>query len=57
MAAAYLGTVFMPPLLGWLAGRVSMALFPLYLLFFAIVLLAVTERLNQVLDREKSRFE
>ena len=57
MAAAYLGTVFMPPLFGWLAGRVSMALFPLYLLFFAIVLLAVTERLNQVLDREKSRFE
>ncbi|GEK07412.1 MFS transporter [Schleiferilactobacillus harbinensis] len=57
MAAAYLGMVFMPPLFGWLTGRVSMALFPLYLLFFAIVLLAVTERLNQVLDREKSRFE
>lgn len=51
MAAAYLGTVFMPPLFGWLASRLGMGLFPFYLVIFAIVMLFVTERLNRVIDQ------
>jgi fucose permease len=51
MAAAYLGTVFMPPLFGWLASRLGMGLFPFYLVVFAIVMLFVTERLNRVIDQ------
>ncbi|ERL65873.1 MFS transporter [Schleiferilactobacillus shenzhenensis] len=51
MAAAYLGTTFMPPLFGWLAGQLSMQLFPLYLVVFAVILFAATERLTRAVDR------
>lgn len=46
MACAYLGTTLMPPLFGLLASRISMALYPFYLLFFALVMLLMSERLN-----------
>lgn len=46
MACAYLGTTLMPPLFGLLASRISMALYPSYLLFFALVMLLMSERLN-----------
>lgn len=39
MASAYVGTCLMPPLFGWIAARIHVALFPLYLL--AILLLMV----------------
>jgi fucose permease len=54
MAAAYLGTTFMPPLFGWLAGNITMNLFPIYLLLFGIILLTVTELLQRTLRRNKN---
>lgn len=48
MASAYVGTTFMPPLFGLLAAQVSIGLYPLYLLVFAVVMLVMSERLNRL---------
>lgn len=55
MASAYVGSSFMPPVFGFLAARVSIGLFPFYLLFFLVGVLFMVERMNTIrLNREKS---
>jgi fucose permease len=49
MAAAYLGTTFMPPLFGLLANYFGSHLLAFYLLFFAIGLWLMTERVNHLM--------
>lgn len=49
MAVAYTGSTLMPPLLGLLAGWVTMGLFPLYISLSAVAMLLLTERLNRLL--------
>lgn len=51
MAVAYTGSTLMPPLLGLLAGWVTMGLFPLYISLSAVAMLLLTERLNRLLAR------
>ena len=46
MATAYVGTTFMPPLFGILGDNISLAIFPAFLLFFALLMVAVSELLN-----------
>ena len=48
MAAAYVGTTFMPPLFGLIAQYVSISLYPAFLLLFALFTLIMTERLNRL---------
>ncbi|HEY8419216.1 MAG TPA: MFS transporter [Clostridia bacterium] len=48
MASAYMASTFMPPLFGLLAQVKLIGLFPLYLFFFTMLLLIMTERLNKV---------
>lgn len=48
MASAYIGSTFMPPLFGLLAQHISVGLYPFYLLFFALLMLCMSERLNQI---------
>lgn len=55
MASAYTGSTFMPPLFGWIADRLHIGLYPLYLLFFAILMLVMTETLNRALLLKKSK--
>ncbi len=50
MASAYVGTTFMPPLFGLLAQHISIALYPAFLLVFAVLMLAVAEYMNRRLD-------
>lgn len=45
MAFAYLGTCLMPPLFGVIANRISIGLFPAYLLFFLVLMVVAHERL------------
>ena len=45
MASAYLGILSMPPLFGLIAGRLTIALFPLYLLAALILMTAAHETL------------
>ena len=47
MAAAYIGTMLMPPLFGLLASHISVALLPLYLLALLALMTAMTERLER----------
>ena len=47
MAAAYIGTMLMPPLFGVLAGRIAVTLLPLYLLALLALMTAMTERLER----------
>lgn len=43
MASAYVGTCLMPPLFGLIAGHLSVALLPVYLLVFLILMFAMHE--------------
>lgn len=47
MASAYLGTTFMPPLFGLVAQYADIALLPLFLSVFLVVLFCMTELLNR----------
>ncbi|MCH5287434.1 MAG: MFS transporter [Christensenellaceae bacterium] len=47
MACAYTGSTLMPPLFGLIAGHVSIGLYPVYLLLFAVTMLLTAERMNR----------
>ena len=47
MASAYVGSMLMPPLFGLIAQYISIGLYPLYLGFFMVVMLVMTESLNR----------
>lgn len=49
MAFAYMGTTLVPPLFGFLGQTISLGIYPIYLLFFASLLLFASERLRRVL--------
>ena len=51
MASAYTGLTLVPPLFGLIAGRVSISLYPAFLLVFVIVMLVMTERLNKTVSK------
>lgn len=53
IASAYTGSTLVPPLFGLLANHVSLGLFPLFILIFAVVMLFSAERLNH-LKRSKT---
>ena len=45
MASAYVGSCLMPPLFGLIANHISPSLFPLYILFFLILMVVMHEML------------
>ena len=47
MACAYTGSTLMSPLFGLIAGHVSIGLYPVYLLLFAVTMLLTAERMNR----------
>ncbi|MDD4000198.1 MAG: MFS transporter [Bacilli bacterium] len=47
MASAYIGTTFIPPLFGLLADKINIGIYPLFLLFFAITMLLMSEVSNK----------
>lgn len=50
MASAYTGSTFMPPIFGLIAAHISVNLYPAFLLLFAVLMLAMTEKLNRALS-------
>ena len=46
MASAYLGSTLMPPFFGLIAQYATIKLYPIYLLFFALLMLFMTETAN-----------
>jgi fucose permease len=51
MAAAYIGSTFLPPIFGFIASNTNLALFPVFLLAFTAFMLASSERLNAILTQ------
>lgn len=52
MAAAYTGCTLSPPVFGLIAQHVTVSLYPVYLLVFAVIMLAASERLNVIMKRK-----
>jgi fucose permease len=50
MASAYVGSTFMPPLFGIIAEKISIALYPIYLTVFAVLMLTMSEMLNRAVE-------
>lgn len=50
MASAYVGTCLMPPVFGLIAGHISVALLPVYLLFFLVLMAVMHELLNRKVE-------
>ncbi len=48
MASAYVGSTFMPPVFGFLAEHVDVAIYPFYLLIFVVLLFVMSEKVNRV---------
>ena len=53
MASAYAGATFMPPLFGLAANYISIGLYPAFLLFFAALILVMTETLNKKVSADR----
>ena len=53
MASAYVGTSLMPPFFGWLAARLGLGLFPLYLAALLVLMAVMHEKLCRTVDRAK----
>lgn len=51
MASAYAGSTFIPPLFGLVADVISIGVYPIYLLFFAGLMIIMSERLVRVLAK------
>ena len=52
MASAYTGNIILPPLFGLLAGWLGFSLYPIYILVFVFLMLAMTEMLNKVIENK-----
>lgn len=57
MACAYIGSTVMPPVLGWMAGRVSLGLYPFFLLGSVILLAVTSERMNSTTVQRRKKAE
>ncbi|TCL77028.1 fucose permease [Hydrogenispora ethanolica] len=51
MALAYTGTTFLPPLLGLIASRATIAIFPFLVAFYIVAMLIGSERINRFLKQ------
>lgn len=50
MACAYVGSTFMPSIFGVIAEHVAIRLYPVYLMFFVILMFLMVERMNKIHD-------
>ncbi|MGI6112552.1 MAG: MFS transporter [Mahellales bacterium] len=55
MASAYVGSTFVPPIFGLIADHLNIGLYSIFLLFFAILMLMMSEMLNKTITVEKEQ--
>lgn len=55
MAFAYMGSSFMPPILGFLVMKTNIVIFPYFLLVCALVMLLASEKLNGLLMKDNNK--
>lgn len=51
MASAYIGSTFVPPIFGFIADKINIGLYPIYLLLLAVLMLVMSEKLNKLLNK------
>jgi len=51
MASAYIGITFMPSLFGWISSFAGLGIYPVYMLFFALLLIFMSERVARIAGR------
>jgi fucose permease len=51
MASAYIGSTFVPPLFGLIADYINIGVYPFFLMFFAVLMLLMSERLSGIIKR------
>ena len=51
MASAYIGSTFMPPVFGLIAQYINISLYPYFLLFFVVLVIVLSERLNKTIQQ------
>ncbi|TAH64715.1 MAG: MFS transporter [Anaerolineaceae bacterium] len=54
MASAYIGTTLMPPIFGFIADKINIGLYPIYLIIFAALMIIMSERLNAIIKARES---
>ncbi len=52
MTSAYIGSTLMPPVFGFIAERTMVGIFPYYLIFFVVVALVLSEKLNRIVKNK-----
>ncbi len=52
MAAAYCGSTVMPPVFGFIAEYISIAIYPLYLGIFGVLMLVMSEKVNKTIKKK-----
>ena len=53
MACAYIGSTLMPPVFGLIAEGVDIALYPVFLMVFAVLMTVMCEKMNAIVDGKK----
>jgi fucose permease len=48
MAVAYTGATFLPPIFGFIAGFTSVAIYPIAILIYTVIMIACSEKANQI---------
>jgi len=51
MGSAYIGTMIMPPIFGWLASHMSFSIFPIFIGIILIIKIIMVEVLNRKINR------
>ncbi|WP_258881147.1 MFS transporter [Clostridium tagluense] len=51
MAFAYIGSMFMPPILGFISSKTSIAIFPYFLLCCILIMLIGSEKMNRFISK------
>jgi fucose permease len=48
MAVAYTGSTFLPPIFGFIAGFTSVAIYPIAILIYTVIMIACSEKANRI---------
>lgn len=55
MATAYVGTTLIPPLFGFIADKITISIFPVFILSFAILMFVTAEQMNKIQEQRAKK--
>lgn len=55
MAVAYTGTTLLPPMLGWIAAQTTVAILPLFVTSYIVIMLFGSEKINRIMKLRLTR--